>query len=177
MTVLLAGSSRDPVLVAKARIELADPAVPESSQPFHEALELPPARAAKTIERLGRIVEACAQGSVKTLIDGYQNQGYRIRRAGIVAGSVVDPATIKNDHIRAHAEEGKLFRTVIERAAKACNIKPTVTAEKNLYSAAASSLGISEGEIRGRLAQLGRGTDGSWRSEEKCAALAAWILL
>jgi hypothetical protein len=43
-------------------------------------------------------------------------------RIGIVVGSIIDPATIANPHIRAHAQEGQLFRTVVETAAKKLGI-------------------------------------------------------
>src|SRR5256884_6499616 len=37
--------------------------------------------------------------------------------------SLIDPARIGNDHIRAHALEGQLFRTALERAAHAARLR------------------------------------------------------
>jgi hypothetical protein len=39
-----------------------------------------------------------------------------LSEAGLVVGSDSDPAVIMNPHIRVHAAEGRLFRTVIEQA-------------------------------------------------------------
>src|SRR5438874_10192519 len=36
-------------------------------------------------------------------LKGYQQKGFRIRRAALVVGSQIDPAKIANPHIRAHA--------------------------------------------------------------------------
>ena len=78
----------------------------------------------------------------------YRARGHRISAAGIVAGSVVDPKTIRNDHIRAHAEEGRLFRVVIQDALKEARLKATVMPEKELMAKAVKALGISEPKLK-----------------------------
>ncbi len=42
---------------------------------------------------------------------------------------------------------------------------------------AAQRLELPEPELRRRLANLGRPVAGPWRAEQKCAALAAWLVL
>ena len=64
------------------------------------------------------IVERFAEQSVADLLKTYADRAGHLAGAGVVVGSQVDPATIKQDHIRAHAEEGRLFRSVIVDAAK-----------------------------------------------------------
>jgi hypothetical protein len=49
--------------------------------------------------------------SVTELRKDYGNVGHWVRAAGLVIGSEIDPITIANSHIRAHAFEGQLFRT------------------------------------------------------------------
>lgn len=177
MAVLLAGPASSPRVVDRRRVELADAAVPDSIQPFHAGLDLARAAAAKKVARLTKCVEQAAHVSLKTLLDAHRSQGYRLVAAGLIVGSIIDPETINNDHIRAHAEEGRLFRSVIEHELKASRIRTSVTPEKELYARGARVLGMPEARIRSSLVALGKDVSGSWRAEEKAATLAAWMAL
>jgi hypothetical protein len=103
--------------------------------------------------------------------------GHCVKGVGIVAGSLIDPARIANEHIRIHAREGQLFRGVVEEAARANGIPSRVWRERDLYGAAAAALGRPEADLRAAVTQLGKGVDGAWRAEQKAAAMAAWLLL
>ena len=103
--------------------------------------------------------------------------GRRIRGVGIVVGSDIDPQRIANPHIRAHASEGRLFRTVIERAAKRHALRTVTTVERDMMPLAAIALGQSEGALRRAVTELGGPASGPWRAEQKMAALAAWMIL
>lgn len=52
-----------------------------------------------------------------------------------------------------------------------------VVSDRNLYSTAAQSLEISEESVKRAVTELGRGRMGGWRSQEKAAALAGWLVL
>ena len=176
-TVLLTGPNAAPRVVDRRITLLADPDDPEARQPFHAGLDTHAARAAKTVKRLIKSVERFSQRSVARLIADYRAAGHRIRGVGIVVGSVVDPSTIGNEHIRAHAEEGRLFRTVVEQAVRRCRLRVRVTVERALYATAARALRAPAGRLRTRVTVLGDRIDGPWRAEEKAAALAAWMVL
>lgn len=111
------------------------------------------------------------------LLQDYESAGHRLRGTGLVVGSLVDPATIANDHIRIHAMEGRLFRTIVEDAAARREVACSTWREKDLYGFAARSLKCPEEDLRGAVNALGRGAPGSWRAEQKAAALAAWLVL
>jgi hypothetical protein len=175
-TVLLAAPTAPRVLDRRVCL-LADPDSPETHQPYHAGLGTHEARAAKAVNRLVKAVERFAHRSVAGLIAEYRAAGYRIRGAGIVVGSLIDPASIANDHIRAHAEEGRLFRVVVEQAVRNCRLPVRVVREKELYAAAARALRVPAGRLRRRVARLGEDVEGPWRAEEKGAALAAWMVL
>ncbi len=177
MVVLVSGAASSPKVIDRRRIELSDPAVPESAQPFHAGLDRPKAAGAKIVARLVRCVERASQRSIGELITQYRTSGHRIVGAGIVVGSTVDPQTIRNDHIRAHAEEGRLFRMAIENALKLSRLKSSVVREKELMRAAATALGASERKLKAELTTMGKLVEGSWRAEEKAATLAAWVEL
>jgi hypothetical protein len=175
--VVLVSASSPPRVIDRRRVDLSDPAVPDSAQPFHAGLDLPKAAATKAVARLVRCVERSSERAIADLIEHYRAGGYRIVGAGIVVGSTVDPQTIRNDHIRAHTEEGRLFRVVIENALKLSRLKSLVTREKDLIGEGRKMLGISERRLRTELAKMGKPVEGSWRAEEKAATLAALMAL
>jgi hypothetical protein len=175
--VLLTASDREPRVVERRRVQLADPAVPDSAQPYHLALELPKAAGAKVIARLIKSTRSFAGHAISDLVKDCERQGYLVRAAGLVVGSDADPQKIKNDHIRAHAEEGRLFRVVIEEPLRQIALEPMVTPEKYLYETASKILGVEEARLKLELKSLGRTVSGSWRAEDKSATLAAWIAL
>ena len=177
IAVLLSGPAARPVALDRREVQLSDPAVPASRFPFHTALDLAPAAGAREATRLSRLVERFASRSLADLFEGYREQGHRLRRAGIVVGSDTDPKTIKGAHIRAHAEEGRLYRAQVERAAATAWLRPIVSVEKALLAEASKALGKTAAQIKKDLAAMGKGLAGPWRSEEKQAALAAWVLL
>ena len=99
------------------------------------------------------------------------------RGAGLVVGSVIDPAKVGNPHIRAHASEGRLFRTVLESALRSHGIACEVIVEKQLAAKAAAALARRDAEIRRVLAGFGKSLGAPWRADEKAASIAAWLAL
>src|SRR5580704_2663454 len=114
MAVLLAGSTRAPKLISCQAVLLSDPNIPQSKQPHHVALDLPEKEGKVLAEKLCRVVTNAAKQSVLQLLEQAGADGYDVMGAGLVVGSVVDPATLHNEHIRAHGLEGQLFRTALE---------------------------------------------------------------
>jgi hypothetical protein len=121
------------------------------------------------------MVERVTRRSLTRLLARYRGQGRTVRGVALVVGSVIDPAAIGNDHIRAHALEGQLFRTSLERAAKRARLPCATHLERGLYEAAAARLDRTPAELRRLVAELGRAVGGPWRADEKAATLAAWL--
>jgi hypothetical protein len=172
--VLVAGSS--PQVLDRRAIELSDPAVPESRQPYHAGMGKHEIDETKINQRREVVVHAANQ-SITELLADYRKAGHRVTAVALVVGSEADPGRISNPHIRAHALEGRLFRTVLEDALKAHGLTCSAIVERHLYSRAAKMLRRSEGELKRVVGQLGRHLDGPWRADEKAACLAAWLAL
>ena len=100
-----------------------------------------------------------------------------MRGAGLVVGSLIEPARITNPHIRAHALEGRLFRTVLAEALEAHGLSCCVVVERRAYAEAALVLLREAAELKRALSSLGAGQGGQWRAEEKIAALVAWMAM
>ena len=176
VAVVLSGTAASPQSVARKIVLLSDPKVEETKQPYHDGFGTAQ-EDQEEISRLTTIIRQAAKRSVAALLaEGHLN-GRRCRGAGLIVGSVIDPATVGNPHIRAHANEGRLFRTVLEEALSDHGISTAVTVEKSLAAHAPKALGRPAGQIKKVVEALGEGLDGPWRAEEKTAATAAWMVL
>jgi len=171
--VLLVGRPDSPQLLGRRVIELCDPAVPGSKQPYHARMGTLQTDDAK-IARLRQVIVKAARNSV----DAWLNELHKdreIRRAGLVVGSDNDPSKIANPHIRAHALEGRLFRTVLQEALESQGVSCPIFVERKIYEQAAEILKRSEKDLKQSLTQMGRLSGGPWRGDDKLAALAAWL--
>lgn len=175
VAVALSGSAAAPVFVGRRVVELSDPAIPETKQPYHAGVGAAQ-EDERAIARLTAIVEQSASRSVEALLaeDLFASRRYR---AALVVGSVIDPAQIANPHIRAHANEGRLFRTALEGALRTRGITCSVLVEKTLAATAAKAVSRTPVQIRTVVEGLAKGRAGPWRAEEKAAATAAWMVL
>jgi len=174
--VLLTDPARSPKLCDVRRIDLSNPRLPETQQPYHAAMGKLETETTKVNRRV-RIVRCIAQQSIATLLAGYRGKGYAITRAALVVGSQLDPASIANPHIRAHALEGQLFRSVLKEALQAHRIRTEVVVKRDAYAQSAAELKESNENVRRMIQNFGRATQGPWRAEQKLAALAAWLAL
>ena len=176
VAVALRGPAAAPTAIARAVVELSDPDVFETRQPYHHGFSTHEEDERQIAKRV-KIVERCASRSIAALLKDERFDGFTCRGAGLVVGSVIDPATVGNPHIRAHASEGKLFRSVLESALQAQGISCDVIVEKQLTEKAAAGLKRTDADIRGVVAGFGKALGGSWRAEEKAASTAAWLAL
>jgi hypothetical protein len=176
VAVLLEGPASAPIVLDRRRIELSDPATPQSYQPYHAGLDHAAAAAGVT-ERLAGIVALCARRSLATLLQCYGPAGRRIQGIGIVTGSAIDPASIANPHVRAHAAEGRLFRTVLEEAARGEGVSATTVLERELYPTLAQWLKLTPADLRRIVTDIGRPLGAPWGANEKAAAAGAWLAM
>lgn len=163
--------------VADSRIVLlSDPTTPDARQPYHAGFGT--ARAAGVgLSRLLASVRRFGRRSLSDLLREYAVAGHQIRGAGVVVGSLVDPRTIANAHIRIHGLEGQLFRTVVATSLSRRRVTCSIWRDRDLPAVASERLRISEQAVRAALVDLRSNVSGPWRAEQKAAALAAWIVL
>jgi hypothetical protein len=176
VVVLLSGATASPRLCDNHVVDLSDPRLPETRQPYHAALGKLETDA-KKIKRRTDTVQGVTNQSITKLLADYRRKGYAITHASVVVGSQLDPATIANPHVRAHALEGQLFRSTIERALNEHGIRTTAFLERDAYDKAATQLTKSSVDVQRAIQSLGRVTGGPWRAEQKFAALGAWVAL
>jgi hypothetical protein len=174
--ILVAGSPQSPQIIDQRIVELSDPHISESRQPYHAGtgmLEPNPLE----ISRRTQIVARCADESVDKLLKDCRDKGCKPCSAALVVGSLVDPATITNPHIRAHALEGRLFRTVLGNALRAGGLSCLLVLERRAYAEASAVLGKTEEELKRVVSKLRADQNRPWRADQKIAALVGWMAL
>ena len=171
--VLIAKSAKTPTVIDSRVIELADPGVADSRQPYHAGFGTAQTDTAK-VTRLVHGIERFSRRVIAALLAEYREQ-HRLRRAAVVVASVTDPATIANQHMRAHASEGRLFRTVLVDGLEQCGVSVRVVLEREVYELLAKALRRSPSRVKTQVAALGEAV-GRWRAEQKVAAAAAWLI-
>jgi hypothetical protein len=174
--VVLGGPPRAPTILEAPRVELSDPDTPATVQPYHAGVGEAQTNE-RTVARLIRLIERCAERSITELLERHRSSGERVVGAGVVGTSATDPVSIANPHIRAHALEGRLFRTVVDEALTRCGVKTRFMLEQGLQAEAGRALKRSAAALKGELTAMGRLVGGPWRSDQKSAALAAWLVL
>jgi hypothetical protein len=190
IAIVVAGPVKAPRAISRHIVEMSDPNERWTRQPYHNRMFKTETDESQIARRV-KIVERCAKTSVAALIEQVRSASLSGERAptsraplsgarlsaALVVGSLVDPATLASPHMRAHASEGRLFRTVLEEALQAHGVAVDVIVEKTLAKRAAADLGRSAAYIDKVVAGFGQTLGKPWRAEEKAAATAAWIAL
>jgi hypothetical protein len=176
--VTVAGSP--PVVIDRRRVEIADPAIAGSVQPFHAAEELAPAQAERLIQRCRESTQGLARGALRAAVDRLRQAGHEVVGCGVLLGSgrpLPSLPQILASHALIHTAEGEFFRDAVVDAGCHCGLAITGVKERDLLVRASADLHASVEELQRRLAELGRAIGPPWQQDQKQAALVAWLAL
>ncbi len=176
--VAVAGTPRSAQVLLRRRVELADPRLPGSKQPYHaaEGKRLPAAEA--IINRCAGDARRLAGGALDEVLAELEEGKHRVVAFGLLTASGRPlPAldAILASHALIHTADGELFRDALAAAAQERGLPVTRVREKEVFSRASADLRIPEGEITRRLKDVGRPIGSPWTEDQKLAALAAWV--
>ena len=177
VVVILKGTRAAPQMVLRHEIELADPWVRESRHPYHEELGDPSPEARSARRRGCAAARRAARSAVRRLVREMRSHDLDPRGAAIVVASVTDPERIPHAHPRAHAEESKLYREVVDAALRSCGLRVATFLAGDVRRAAVKGLGRSARDVDAMLKVFVSTIGTPWRAPEKQAALAAWLAL
>jgi hypothetical protein len=177
IAVVLGGELDSPRVLKRVELKLADPSFPETSQPYHEVLDLPWGKAQVAVRKIASRIEKRAAKEIARLVREARADGFVVCGVGIVGAGDRNLEKIGSTHIRAHAAEGVLFRAVLETAAAANDLPNRRFDERSLDATAELELKLSIAKIKTHLAEMGRSAGSPWRADEKAAATAAWLAL
>jgi hypothetical protein len=177
IAVVLGGPSDAPFVLKKFEIALADPQMPATAQPYHEVMDLPWAESQKAVRKSAQKIEAIARIALTSLIKNLHSAGMKVSGVGIVGAKDKDLARIGNFHIRAHAAEGVLFRRVLDLAADSNSLRRRTFSDREFDELVKNEVGAQSAALKRKLNDLGRSLPPPWRTDEKQAATAAWLVL
>jgi hypothetical protein len=180
VTVVLAGSLNAPAVIDRRRIEIADPAIAGSTQPYHAAASLDLKKAEEFVRRCADSATLLAEGVVRKLIDNLQEKGYEVVSGTILlrSGRRVPPlAATLASHALIHSAEGDLFRRALTQAIERCGLPLTAVPERELWDRSTQDLHMTLEELQHSITKMGQTIGPPWRQDQKCAALGGWLAL
>jgi hypothetical protein len=177
IAVILSGPADAPVAVRRTELIFATSQTPATYQPYHEVMDLPWERAQLRVQKAESELVATAAAAIRQLVNEASEAGSHVRSVGIVGAPDRKLEAIGSPHIRAHAAEGVLFRRILERAAAENGLEWQTYPEPTLEDRAVQELGMTAVMIKETLSQFGRALGRPWRTDEKAAAIGAWLAL
>jgi hypothetical protein len=175
--VALAGPPSAPRVLARQRLEFADPKLRHSKQPYHAAAE-------RSLVEAEKLIAECTQSSADLAFCEMDRMIAQLKTdvcaCGLLLGSgrpLPDLAGILRSHALIHAAEGEMFRGVLAQAAERLGLRVIGVKEKQIWQEAASQLNQSSAALASQLKAMGKSLGPPWREDERLATLAAWIAL
>lgn len=166
--VAVAGSPTAPIVLERRRIEIADPGLPGSKQPFHAAESLASAQADGHIQRCRASSTGLAVEGFAALIKHLASKGCQPAAAAILLAAgrpLPDLAAILRSHALILTAEGEFFREIAALACESCRLRVVRVKERDLRA----GLPLID--------DLGKLIGPPWQQDQKLAALAAWHAL
>ncbi len=178
--VALAGSPESPDVIARRRIENADPAIRGSKQPFHAAEPLKLKEAEALIKKCTESTRRLSRQALRTVIAELRAKGFEVAGCGVILGSgraMPRLEAILASHALLHTAEGEFYRNALVEAGEHCGLPVAGVKEREAYESGAAQLHLSASELQSRIAELGRGIGPPWTQDQKLAALVGWLAL
>lgn len=178
--VAVAGPLDNPTIIKRWRIQLTDPLISGSAQPYHAAAEMKIDAAKAFLDRCADVANTLAAAALRDAIAFLIDGRHKLAGACVLSGSgrpLPDLATTLRAHALIHTAEGEFFRDALRRACSACHLATVDLKEGELVSQAVAELGMPIDELKHRVSELGRRIGAPWRQDEKLCAMAGWLVL
>jgi hypothetical protein len=172
--VVLAGNAKDPRFVTRERMQLCDPSIKGSKQPFHEAEPMPFAKAETFIQTCTTATAKLARKALTRI-----NRETPLRACCVLTASgkpLPDLQAILSSHALIHTAEGEFYRDAIAGACDGCQIAVRRVRERDMENEL-QKLPVTAAAAKERIAAFGKQAGPPWTQDEKLAALGAWLML
>ena len=176
----IAHDREEPRLVARERIEMTDPAEPESKQPYHTAEGMTVPQATRLLGRYEATAGRLAHEAIARVVRELGEAGHPVVGVGILDSAGRKGGSLEatlSSHALIHTADGDHFRNAIASAAEKCGLPSTRVRARDLEGEAASATGRKPQALAEVLRTLGREAGPPWTADQKSAALLAWLLL
>ncbi len=180
VVVVIGGTAARPLVLARERLELADPKLQGSRQPYHAIEGLPLAEASVRLAAMKASSARLAAAGIRTLAHTARAAGLEPLAAGILdsAGRSGGPLeAILASHAAIHTADGNHFREALAAGCAAERLPVTRIARRDLDERAARELRRAPEDLAATVARFKRDVGAPWGADQKAAALLAWWLL
>ena len=178
--VVVGGDAANPEVLTRCRVEMADPRLAGSKQPYHEVEGLPLEEAERRLARLSDSAGAMAHEAIRALVEEIGRRESAPVSAGILdsSGRKGDSlASILASHALIHTADGNHFREALAMACRRCDLEVVRVRQRDLAGRAAAALGKSPALLAATVRDLGQPFGAPWGADQKSAAMLAWLLL
>jgi len=159
---------------------MADPRLPGSKQPYHEAEGLEMAEARRLLKRHADRAEALAYEALQEAIGDLKARGHTARATVILQSSGRQGLALESilaSHALIHTADGDHFREALAAASSRLGLEATRVRERELMALAAKALRTTPEKLRESVLLLGKPLGPPWTADQKSATLAAWLAL
>lgn len=176
----VAGTPARPEILDRRRIEIADPGIKGSGQPYHAAEEMPLPKARRYLEHCERASARLAQRAVADLMEDVRAKGYALAGCALLLASGRPLPALESvlaSHALIHTADGEHFRDALMRACGHADLDVLRIREREVAKVSAARFRITEAEVMRHVGEAGKAIGAPWRADEKLAALVAWLAL
>lgn len=178
--VALSGDSAAAEVLARVRISVIGPKMTGPFQPYHRAANMKLSDAAKYLAKCASDCESIAVNALRQVTDELRVRGFRVTGCAVLLGSgrAMPPlAKILAAHPLLHTAEGIFFRKVFQDAFERLNFPVTGFRERDMDEHLKTAFGGRASNVRRKIAAMGKPLGPPWTTDQKLAALAAWMVL
>jgi hypothetical protein len=178
--VVVAGTPRSPVVLDRRRIEIADPDIDGSTQPYHAAEGLDLDRARKYLERCEAGARRRSREGLSEALENLRPSGHKAAGCGLLlsSGRALPPLPeILKSHALIHTADGEHFRHALREAAAHFGLPVEGVREKEIWARASADLRIPVADLQQLVNTIGKSIGPPWTQDQKFAALSGWLTL
>ena len=170
--MVVSGSPGAPTVLDRRRIEIADPSIRGSVQPYHRAAILGLSNAQAFLDQCAKASRAMATATLAEVM-----RETRIECCAMLLSSGRPGGSLESilaSHAAIHTAEGDFFRDAILFAVGACKLPCRKIREKELLALAEATFQMDVGRHADEMRKM---LGAPWTQDQKFAAIAAWIAL
>ena len=178
--VVLEGSAAGLKVLARSRVDLIDSHDPESKQPYHAVEFLCVEEATGRLDGYMATARTLAVDAIGIQARSLQDRNYRLKAIGILDAAGRKPSSLSSilaSHALIHAADGNHFRNALSAAAELLGHPVFRIPARELQEKALARLHMPKKRVLDAVNDLGRQVGPPWGSDQKQAALLAWMLL
>jgi hypothetical protein len=178
--VAVCGAGSTAEILTRARVNIIDAKMPGAFQPYHFGMNLSLAKAEEHIANCAAISKRMAVAALRPIVADLKSRGYRVKGCAILqgAGRKLPPlAQILAAHPLIHTAEGVFFRRIFQEAFEQLQLRVMGFRGRDLDELSGAILGKKAPALRRKIGNFGKELGPPWTTDQKSAALAAFLLL